>query len=62
MARFVLCACLYLFSLFALLDHFPDGDQAQLLHELALDQAEFNQSLSEIPDLKILDPVSPLQK
>lgn len=59
MAKFILCACLYLFALFALLDFFPGGDSDQLLHELVLDQAEFNQSLPEIQSLKILDPTSP---
>lgn len=50
MAKFILAACLYLFALFALLHQIPD-DQAQLAAELALDQAEFNQSLPELDSL-----------
>jgi hypothetical protein len=55
MPKFILAASLYLAALFIGLHLFPD-DQAQLLQELALDQAEFTQSLPELDALKILDP------
>lgn len=51
-----LIACLFLSALFAGISLLPD-DRPQLLHELALDQAEFNQSLPEIASLKNLDPL-----
>lgn len=54
MSKFFLAAGLYFFTLFALLDYIPD-DQPQLLHELALDLAEFNQSTPELIFLSALD-------
>ena len=56
MPKFILAACLYFDILFAILYIIPD-DQPQLLAELALDQAEFNQSLPELDDLhKVENP------
>jgi hypothetical protein len=54
MPKFTLAAALYLAALFTGLHLFPD-DQAQLLHELALDQAEFTQSLPELDALRSLE-------
>lgn len=51
MPKFILAACLYFGILFAFLYIIPD-DQPQILAELALDQAEFNQSLPELDDLR----------
>jgi hypothetical protein len=53
MSKFILTATLYLAVLFIIFGLVPD-DQDHI-HEIALDQAEFNQSLPEIPNLQILE-------
>jgi hypothetical protein len=68
MAKFILAATVYILTLLVLVDLFPNHhphifenyvSSDHLLHELAPDQVEFNQSLPEIQTLKILDPTFP---